>query len=92
MVASHYNNEEQVMAGGIAFAGQAAGMGVAIVFAFLTVMSLLMVAMRSVDEFAGKTASRSKSDGVPVQTPAPTSPTPSPGKRIPEWAIAAAVV
>lgn len=82
------------MAGGVAFAGQAAGIGMAIVFAFLTLMSLLMVAMRRVDELSSKPTTReailpselshgSASDAGSASLAA---------SKIPEWAIAAAVV
>lgn len=93
------------MAGGVAFAGQAAGIGMAIVFAFLTLMSLLMVAMRALDELGAKRARRDGANRAPSShadktsaaahagaASAAASTSPRATKRIPEWAIAAAVV
>lgn len=84
------------MAGGVAFAGQAAGIGIAIVFVFLTLMSLLMVAMRALDELGANDARRDGANRAPSshadKTAAAASTPPRATKRIPEWAIAAAVV
>jgi Na+-transporting methylmalonyl-CoA/oxaloacetate decarboxylase gamma subunit len=82
------------MEGGVAFAGQAAGIGIAIVFAFLTLMSLLMVAMRRIDELAKKSRTGEVAGPTePTKRPASdVGAVPHAATRVPEWAIAAAVV
>ncbi|MFP4550350.1 MAG: OadG family protein [Spirochaetales bacterium] len=81
------------MAGGIGLAGQAAGIGMAIVFAFLTFMSLLMLALRSLDRLARKPgAAREIAASGAQSIPASGSAASPPSKKIPEWAIAAALV
>lgn len=61
--------------------------GMGIVFAFLTLLSLLMVAMRSIDRGDAS---------QPLGTDHPAHPsteiTHSPARALPSWAVAAAVV